>query len=283
MANLLSGLEKFGLGNLENVDIFLDKKEEKKQEEGKAKTPELIEAELLFDKSQQCPVCTKKFKSKSVKIGKAKLIEVEKDLRPRYKNVDSLKYDAILCPHCGYAALSRFFEFITSPQIKLVKENVCANYKAKDEEKDFYTYEDAIENHKLALLNAVVKKARVSERAYICLKLAWITRGRAEEIPQDTEDYQEIMNQYKKEEDEYTKNAFEGFKTAISTESFPMCGMDETTVDYLIAVLAMKTNNFDVASKLISGIITSRTANRRMKDKALTLKDELIKRIKENK
>lgn len=281
MGNLLSGLEKFGLGNLENVDIFLDEKEVKKEEENKESKRSLTEAELLFDKSQTCPVCTKKFKSKSVKIGKAKLIEVESDLRPRYKNIDSLKYDAIVCPHCGYAALSRFFDFITSPQIKLIKDNICANYTAKNEEKEFYTYDDAIENHKLALLNAVVKKARVSERAYICLKLAWITRGKAAEISQDTENYQEVMNQYKKEEAEYIKNAYEGFKAAISVENYPMCGMDETTVDYLIAVLAMKTNNYDIASKFISGIITSRTANKRMKEKALTLKEELIKKIKE--
>lgn len=283
MGNLLSGLEKFGLGNLENVDIFSEEKKKRIAEEKKENKPELTEAELVFDKTHKCPVCEKEFKAKSVKIGKAKLTEVEMDLRPKYKNIDSLKYDAIVCPHCGYAALSRFFDFITSPQIKLVKDNISANYKAKDSDKEFYSYDDAIENHKLALLNAIVKKARVSERAYICLKLAWIIRGKAENTLQDDENYKEIIKQCQKEEAEYIKNAYEGFKAAITSETYPMCGMDETTVDYLVAVLAMNTGSFDIASKLIAGIITSRTANKRMKEKALILKEELIREIKEMK
>lgn len=283
MGNLLSGLEKFGLGNLENVDIFSEEKKKRKAEEKKENKPELMEADLLFDKTHKCPVCENDFKAKAVKIGKAKLIEVEMDLRPKYKNIDSLKYDAIVCPYCGYAALSRFFEFITSPQVKLVKDKICVNYRAKRGEKEFYSYDDAIENHKLALLNAIVKKARVSERAYICLKLAWIIRGKAESILQDDENYNEILKKCHKEEAEYIKNAYEGFKAAITSETYPMCGMDETTVDYLVAVLAMKTGSFDIASKLVSGIITSRTTNKRMKEKALNLKEELIREIKEKK
>lgn len=281
MSNLLSGLDKFGLGNLKDIDLFTDEKEkENKRALAEGKKPEITESDLLFDKSYHCPVCEKEFKAKTVKIGKAKLTEVEMDLRPRYQNVDSLKYDAITCVHCGYAALSRFFSFVTSPQIKLIKETISSNYKPKEIKKDIYTYDEAIENHKLALLNAIVKKARASEKAYICLKIAWILRGKMENLSKDEENYEETIRKCQEEEAECLKNAYEGFKAAMASESYPMCGMDVTTVDYLTAVLAMKSKDFDTASKLISSIITSRTTNKRMKEKALDLKEELMKEIK---
>lgn len=60
-----------------------------------------------------------------------------------------------------------------------------------------------------------------------------------------------------------------------------MCGMDEATVDYLIAVTAMRFEQFDVSSKLVSGIIVSPGANPRMKEKARDLRETLMAKIKE--
>ena len=36
---------------------------------------------------------------------------------------------------------------------------------------------------------------------------------------------------------EILKNALDGFVEARQTEDYPMCGMDEITVEYLLAVL----------------------------------------------
>ena len=60
---------------------------------------------------------------------------------------------------------------------------------------------------------------------------------------------------------------------ARQSEEFPIAGMDSTTLDYLIAALAMETGDYDVAGKMISEILTSRTANSRIKDKARLLKE----------
>lgn len=57
-----------------------------------------------------------------VRTGKVRLVGADSDLRPRYMGVDSLKYDAILCPKCGYAALNRYFNFVMSSQAKNIKE-----------------------------------------------------------------------------------------------------------------------------------------------------------------
>lgn len=85
------------------------------------------------------------------------------------------------------------------------------------------------------------------------------------------------------EEREYRQSALEGFLAARQSESFPICGMDELTVDYLIAVLSMEFEHYDMAAKLLSGILVSQAANKRIKDRARDLKDDLRKKMKEQK
>ncbi len=255
MAGLLSGLEQFGLSNLENMDLYEAPKKDEKGADGKG-TQAVQEQDFLFDKSFTCPICDKEFKARTVRIGKAKLAGSDLDLRPRYEQIDLLKYDIILCPYCGYAALSRFFKFVTSPQAKNIKKTISATFKPQ-------------------------KETKASEKAYICLKTAWLLRGKAEHLDKSLPDYEEQKKQCEDEENEFLRNALEGFLAARQTESFPMCGMDEPTVDYLIAVTAMRFEQYDVSSRLITGILQSPTANPRMKDKARDIKEMLMKKIKE--
>ena len=76
------------------------------------------------------------------------------------------------------------------------------------------------------------------------------------------------------------KNALEGFLTARQTENFPICGMEQFTLDYLVSVLAMNNEQYEVAAKLISGILTARNANNRIKEKARDLREQLIIKVK---
>ena len=280
MGGLLSGLEQFGLTNLENMDLYEKPKKVEKDAQGKP-VPVMQEQDFLFDKSFTCPICDREFKSRTVKIGKAKLAGSDLDLRPRYEQIDLLKYDIIMCPYCGYAALSRFFKFLTSPQAKNIQKTISATFKPQKETKEIYTYDEALERYKLTLANAIVKQAKSSEKAYICLKTAWLLRGKAEHLDKNLPDYEEQKKQCEDEENEFLRNALEGFLAARQTESFPMCGMDEPTVDYLISVTAMRFEQYDVASRLITGILTSPGANPRMKDKARDVKEMLMKKIKE--
>ena len=59
-----------------------------------------------------------------------------------------------------------------------------------------------------------------------------------------------------------------------------MCGMDESTVDYLIAVTAAKFEQYDLATKMIGSVLTSNGANTRMKDRARMFRDQIMKQIK---
>ena len=200
---LFSGLEKMGLGKLNKLEVFEEdtaKKGAKKGEESQqASKPKVTEEDLLFDKSYTCPVCNNEFHSKMIRTGKVKLLSADTDLRPKYQLVDSLKYDALVCPSCGYAALSRFFKFMMPAQAKLIRENITKNFSGLPKTGGTYTYDDAILRHQLALANAIVKKAKNSEKAYTCLKMAWLFRGKRETLPKETKDYDKVVADLKKE------------------------------------------------------------------------------------
>jgi hypothetical protein len=278
--SLLSGLESLGLGSLENVELY-EKEEAKERKAQSMKAPVVVrEVDMLFDKTYTCSVCDHEFKTKTVRAGKARLLGTDADLRPRYENIDLIKYDVVACPMCGYAALSRYFKYMTSRQLKLIRAGICANYKPQVWQEETYSYDEALRRYKLTLANAIVKQAKASEKAYICLKSGWLLRGMRESLKPEAEDYEKQKSNLLAQEKEYLQNALEGFVSARQTEGFPMCGMDETTVDYLIAMLAMQAGQYDLSMKMLGGIITSGSANRRIKDKARDAK-ELLKKMKD--
>lgn len=271
MDNLFSGLEEFGLNNLSNINIYDEKEEDTKDNKVKSKKG-FSEEDIIFDRTYTCPVCDTDFKSKSVKTGRVKLKGLDSDLRPRYHQADPLKYDAILCTSCGYASLTRFFKNVTYTQADWIKKSISSSYKPVEETGNVYSYDDAIARHKMALVSSIVKKAKTSERAYTCLKTAWVIRGKAETLSKDTPDYKQVLLRLKKEEMEFISNAYEGFSDAFMKETFPMCGMDESTITLLVAELARKTGKLDEASRWISRVLVSRDANDRIKDKAREIK-----------
>lgn len=276
MANLLSGLEAFGLNNLAGMDIYDEKEKDTERKASIDEKPAFSEEDTIFDKTFTCPVCDKEFKSKMVKSGKVKLLNLDADLRPVYQFMDPLKYDAVVCPHCGFAALNRFFNYVTNTQAGLIKTNISASFKGLKESGSIVTYDDALSRHKLALVNSIVKKAKTSERAYTCLKIAWILRGKAETLPKDTPNYKKLIEEMEQEELDFISKAYVGFDEAFSKETFPMCGMDEITMTLLMAELARKIGKFDEASRWVSKVLISKEANERIKQKARDIKD-LIK------
>ena len=184
--SLLTGLEKFGL-QADEMQIY-EKKDEKQVEKEVVKKEEKIpeETEFLLLKSVQCPVCEHKFKMISIKSGRLRRKEPDMDLRPRFYYIDTLKYDICACPNCGYTAMSRYFDSMSSLQRKLIKENICDKFNAHNalnvEELKAYDYDTAVERYKLSLYNSIVKKAKISEKAYTCLKLAWMLYEQNEEL-----------------------------------------------------------------------------------------------------
>lgn len=278
MAGLLSGLASLGLEHLENMELFTEEKgKEKKASVEKIEKVSIDESQLIYDKRIVCPVCGKAFFSKVMKTGRAKLLSTDWDLRPIYEGIDANKYGVTQCTYCGYAALSNSFSSITDTQRENIRKMVSSSVVLSPYIDNVYEYQDAIERYKLCLASAVVKKVKNSEKAYICLKYAWLYRGYAESLTE--EDQKEELKKAKQQELVCIQNAYKGFVTARSTESYPMCGMDSATVDYLIAALAVHLKKYDIAEKLLSSLLTTPGTNKRTKDKIRDLM-ELMKEQK---
>lgn len=245
------------------------------------KTPEHQESEYIFDKKMVCVVCDQPFTTKVLKNSKARRIGADLDLRPRFAFVDTVKYGVCACPHCGYAALHANFERLSTRQIHSIKDQICSKYTPKPQVAvDSYDYNTAIEMHQLALFNAYAKLGKDGEKAYLCLLITWLMREKLalepDKLPMSEKDYKDQI-------EHYYNQAFEGFQAATMNEMFPIMGMNESTVDYLIACMALHFNKLEMAAKYTSSVLTSSGASRNVKDKALELKEMIVNQIRESK
>ncbi len=276
MGDILSGLESMGLGSLSEVDLFHDKeKKVEKKEPEKPVEKKTEEKDLVYEKGVECACCGYSFKEKTIRLGKARMISQDMDLRPRYEEVDSLKYNITACPRCGYAALTKEFTHLSPGQARLIKDKISINFTGLKYENDTYSYDEAIARSKLALVNSIVKKGKISERAYICLTLGWLTRGKSESIAEDEESRDMLVDMLSNEENEYLKKAAEGFAEALLKEGFPICGLDESTFTYLLAALNYETGSYQESMRYVEKILINRAVSERIKDKARKIKEAI--------
>lgn len=275
---IFSGLEELGF---KNIDMEVYEKQESKEIQGASKNEkkEIVvkEQDILFPKTYHCPVCDNAFKTLAVRAGKLRSIGQGEDLRPLYREMDPIKYDAIVCPYCGYGALSRYFNNVMSFQRKKLRAEVKENFKGLNVSSDLYSYDEAIMRYKMVLLCDVVGGVKNSRKAYTCLKLAWVIRGKREkeELKLSPAETDVLLA----EEMECIQNAYDGYVMAFSSENFPMSGMDETTVTYLTAELGFRLGKYRESLKLLSRILGNNNVSSRIKEKALDLKDKIRAKV----
>lgn len=289
---LLYDLGKFGLGKVEGKAIFsVDEHVERSPKETLASETQYLrtadeslqmeeESERIFAKSMECPLCEHKFKLVTPKANKQRRVGMDLDLRPTYQGIDIQKYNVLSCPKCGYSTLSYCWGKLMPMQVKRLNAQLVANFVPQEpKEARAYTYAEALDLYRLAMATSLIKDSKISDRAYIILRAAWLLRGWREHLPEDDPRVADMI----KEENEYLNFAYEGFTEARMTEDFPMCGMDEVTVTYLIAALACYFGDYAISLKLIAGILTSYAATEHVKDKARELKEMIRARVKQGK
>lgn len=281
MGGLFDELEKLGLKKIKEEEIF----EMNKKNNDEAKQTKIVEEkkeeDYLFEKKYDCPICTNKFTEHTVKAGKARRIGSDLDLRPKYVGVDATKYNIVFCKKCGYAAPISSFPHISSLQRKLLREEIQKNYTGVEEEGKILSYQEAIVRFKLALYCSIVKLGKNSEKAYLCLQLAWMYRGMAEQMEASGEGKKEELEKLREEERGYIEKAHAGFEKAVANELFPICGMDEMTFNYLLAELSRRVGKLDECKKLLGTILISKTASTVVKDRARRLKEFVMEEKKE--
>ncbi|MBE5953691.1 MAG: DUF2225 domain-containing protein [Lachnospiraceae bacterium] len=276
---LFSGLEQFGLGKYNDAKLMEEKKEDNTLiNAGENQGPKVREEDVLYDKRYTCPVCDISFTSKTVRAGKIKLVSKDTDLRAVYEIADPHKYDVIACENCGYSAVGRYFGKLSTRQMRDIKDQVGTNFRGISNDKELFSYDDAILRYKLALVCSIVKHAKNSEKGYTSLKMAWVLRGKRLTLkPGDTA----ILQLYE-EEMECIANAYACFVEALANEMMPIAGMDENTIKYLMAELARKLKKYDDSAKLLAEVITSKATPARLKEEALNVKALLKEDIKKN-
>ncbi len=280
----LDGLKKFGLGGLEEEELYEDPKKKvvEVKQEPKKSAVQINEETLLFDKKYTCPICDLEFSSKTIRSGKVRVKSQDIDLRNTYTEIDPSKYDVVTCPHCGYSTLAKYYGNLTKFQKDEIKSRISANYKKQDFSGKIYTYDEAKVRYELAIATAMVKKTKNSEKAYLCLKMAWLIRGETEHLDPDAEGYEAKKKENDEQEKELLKKSLDGFVIARQSETPPIAGMDELTLDYLMAALGLETGDYELSYKMVGNIITSRTASSRLKEKAKDLKDMVSAEAKKN-
>lgn len=195
----------------------------------------------LYEKTVECPVCGNVFKVTAVKR-KAYVVESrDTDFCVKYKDINPLFYDVWICQLCGYAAQKSTFSKITYKRSQLIKKHITPRWVAK-KEPAVIEYEAAINKYKLALINAQISKAKDSEIAGICLKIAWLYR---------------FMGK-KENELHFLNHALNKYVDAFSKEKFPVENMDEATVMYLIAELYRRVGNFEESARWFNKVISQR-------------------------
>lgn len=244
------------------------------------------EEEFIFDKRMTCVACGEPFKTKVLKSSKARRIGSDIDLRPRHAHIDTLKYGICSCPTCGYSALHSSFSHVVGRQIDNIKQEVCVRFIPENRDGwKSYSYDQAIRLHELALKCAQAKPAKDGEKAYLHLLLAWLIRekgAQADEIEDEAlrETSREACS---RQADEHYLQAFEGFEQAMMNEMFPIMGMNQPTLEYVMAYMAYYFGKIEVAAKLLGSVLTNKNASRHVKDNALDLKDEIIVQLRQRK
>lgn len=278
--NLLSGMEKFGFSMDGELNILADDKPKKESEAPKKVAPPVVkqEKDFIIDKKVRCPVCDKEFLIKAVLNTKLRRLEADFDLRPNYEHVDKCKYDVVSCPNCGYSALDTTFAKIDTARVKLIRAEFCSSFKPQTGEvlPETYSYEYSIEKFKLALICTMKKRAKMSEKAYVCLKIAWLRRAQLKELEQKKDADPKVIEMVQKEYDGFYLQAYEGFMKAVSQETPPYCGMASEAVEFMLANMSVYYKKYDTAMKIISKLIQSASTSRKLKDKCIELKDKIV-------
>ena len=241
------------------------------------------EKKYVYVKKITCTNCEGQFEDLRVLNSKLRRKESDPDLRPRFQFIDSLKYGVTACPYCGFAAPSRNFEHLTSLQQKRLREKVTSQFMSQQPASmEVMDYATAIRHHEIALVCAMVMELPLSEQAYLCLQISWLIRGCLEEAEAEpglvTE---EMEKQYREKSQRYYKQAYDGLTKAATQENFPICGMDQNTFDYLLAVLSFRFHEYDLATKYCGSVIQAKGIAAKLKDKALMLEDEILAAKKE--
>lgn len=214
------------------------------------------EADFLYDKEIDCPLCEHKIKVRVVKRSGLRLIRKDSDSLPYYKYINPLFYDVWVCNHCGYAAMeSTFLNELKMSERDLIEKSVSSHWQYR-EYPAVMPLETALDRYKIALYCAEIRHARETEMSMLLLKMAWLHR---------------LKGNYEIEKRCLAK-AVMAFKVLYEKGSFPVAGMDESALVYMLADLHNRIDDEKECLIWLGVLLNDRQAKPALKEKARDLK-----------
>lgn len=221
--------------------------------------------QYTFTVEKKCPICGET--TRVVKV-KSKLLaeRTDEDFCVHYKDFNPYFYKIWFCEHCGFAADEKTFlgsiplmhkrkiqEFLNSRKLglKFVEERQVP---------------DAVASFKLAIFYAELTGQSLAKRAGLYLELGWIYRASEE----------------KEREDEMLERAISLYDRSLMTERYPINGLSDNTVIYLIGALYYRLHDFEKSTQYLSRII----GDQRIRDEDIVLYKrarDLWQRVREEK
>ncbi|WZL80366.1 DUF2225 domain-containing protein [Vallitaleaceae bacterium 9-2] len=279
MDNIFKDLEGLGFKNISDADLFKDetkKKSIEKKEKVKASTTQMY----IYQRKVDCPICKHSFQTSTVRTGRVRFQGTELDLRPLYMGFDPIPYEVTVCNYCGYAAINKYFKTVSDAKKRAIIENITRNYIGH-KYNEILTYEEAVERYKLVLLNSAVGGDGNGIKAYICLKISWLYRGWQESIKASENQNEALLKKLKTYEIVFVEKAYEGFKLAYSNETLPIMGIDDMTMEYIIAELARRLGDVRIAKQWLGKVIGHPDVSKRLRDKVYDVKELINEHIKQ--
>lgn len=184
----------------------------------------------LFDKTMDCPCCKRKFITKKIRSSRLRLDKRDADFLNYYKTENPIKYNIFVCPNCGYSAYENNYETIKEEEINIIQSKITLNW----EQRDFggvRSNQQALEAYKLALLQGTMLSYSKLALGNICLNIGWLNR----------------MEEDNEEEERFLTLARNQFIEAYEEESLLGTNMTEEKLTYLIAELARRTGDKELA------------------------------------
>ncbi len=221
--------------------------------------------QYTFTVEKKCPICGET--TRVVKV-KSKLLaeHTDEDFCVHYKDFNPYFYKIWFCEHCGFAADEKTFlgsiplmhkrkiqEFLNSRKLglKFVEERQVP---------------DAVASFKLAIFYAELTGQSLAKRAGLYLELGWIYRASEE----------------KEREDEMLERAISLYDRSLMTERYPINGLSDNTVIYLIGAIYYRLHDFEKSTQYLSRII----GDQRIRDEDIVLYKrarDLWQRVREEK
>lgn len=198
----------------------------------------LNKPEPVYQSEVKCPACEKDFEITKVRSRSIRALKYDTDFCPYYEGENPLFYEAVVCPHCGFASHITDLGDLNRIEKQKIREFISKRWKPRSFS-GRRTWDNALEAFKLVLLNLNMREAPQSEIAKICIRIAWLYRYAG-----DSELEQCYLN-----------HALNSYRRAYEEEDLNDSRLDPFTMLFIIGELYARTGRNDEALQWFSRLI----------------------------